>query len=60
MKLIEINKIINELEEETLNIMEESEIKKIEIKKLKDILVLYNRELIRRITYKELINLLDE
>lgn len=60
MEINEINKIINELEEETLYIIDESELKKIEIKKLKDIIKLYNNEIIRRIMYKELINKLDE
>lgn len=60
MEINEINKIIDELENETLNIIDESDIKKLEIKKVKDIIILYNSELMRRILYKELINMLDE
>lgn len=60
MKINEINKIINELEYETLNIIDEIELKKIDIKKLKDVIILYNSELIRRIINKELINILDK
>ncbi len=56
MKFLEISIIINELEDETIEVLEKNKKEKIEKEKIENLIKLYNLELLKRIAFKDIID----